>query len=378
MKVLYIINSTIMGGATISFMNMLNGLMTQGVRPVIVMPYGKTDDMFQAFVKENNIQTYKVFLAFSILNRPHSIGKTIKLPLSFMKVVVKKVLSNIQLQRIINKEHPDIIHTNVGIIHEGITVARRNRIPHVMHLREYQDKDFDWIILPSKTGFEKLLRKSTAVVTITDDIRNYFHLHDVPNARTIYNGVLNKSKICFEENRSDYFLCLSRVSREKGHHDVISAFAEFYENHPEYRLIIAGFGDESYIDELKTIAKAKNCLEAVDFAGFVSDVMPLLIKAKALIVASRSEGFGRMTAEAGFAGCIVIGKNTGGTKEIMDKTEGFRFITTDELLRQMEAVHSMPKDNYKKMIVDIQEKCGTMFSVEQNVKNIYEVYKQII
>lgn len=41
----------------------------------------------------------------------------------------------------------------------------------------------------------------------------------------------------------------------------------------------------------------------------------LLLKyASALLVASPSEGLGRMTAEAAFAGCMVIGYNAAGTK----------------------------------------------------------------
>ena len=45
-------------------------------------------------------------------------------------------------------ENPDIIHTNTGVIHEGLKVAKRLKIPHVWHLREYQDKDFNWEAFP--------------------------------------------------------------------------------------------------------------------------------------------------------------------------------------------------------------------------------------
>ena len=41
-------------------------------------------------------------------------------------------------------------------------------------------------------------------------------------------------------------------------------------------------------------------------------------KALALFVPSSFEGFGFITVEAMFCGCLVIGRNTGGTKEQFD------------------------------------------------------------
>ena len=63
MKVLYILNAAFMGGATISFINMLNGLMKKGVIPFIVIPrFGPTDKDFMDYLNANNIQYYKAFL----------------------------------------------------------------------------------------------------------------------------------------------------------------------------------------------------------------------------------------------------------------------------------------------------------------------------
>ena len=86
-------------------------------------------------------------------------------------------------------ENPDIIHTNTGVIHEGLKVAKRLKIPHVWHLREYQDKDFNWEAFPCFSAYCQMLRKSY-VITITNDIKAHFGLLDFPYSRTIYNGVI--------------------------------------------------------------------------------------------------------------------------------------------------------------------------------------------
>ena len=65
-------------------------------------------------------------------------------------------------------------------------------------------------------------------------------------------------------------------------------------------------------------------------------------KATAQIVASRFEGFGFITAEAMFNKCLVIGRNTAGTKEQFDNgvhitgnESGYRFNDIFELVQDM-------------------------------------------
>ena len=61
-------------------------------------------------------------------------------------------------------------------------------------------------------------------------------------------------------------------------------------------------------------------------------------QAKAIIIPSHNEGFGRCMPEAMFNGCLCIGHDTGGTKEQMDNgTEAtgediaLRYQTEDQL-----------------------------------------------
>ena len=65
MKILYILHATVMGGATISFINMINGLKAKGVRPIIIIPKECNDSDFMEFVKNNNIETHKIRIATS-------------------------------------------------------------------------------------------------------------------------------------------------------------------------------------------------------------------------------------------------------------------------------------------------------------------------
>ena len=53
----------------------------------------------------------------------------------------------------------------------------------------------------------------------------------------------------------------------------------------------------------------------VKFLGIRKDIYSLMKNAMALVVSSPSEGFGFITVEAMLNGCLVIGRNTAGTKE---------------------------------------------------------------
>ena len=101
-------------------------------------------------------------------------------------------------------------------------------------------------------------------------------------------------------------------------------------------------------------------------------------KAKALIVASYNEGFGRMTAEAAFCNTIVIGRNTAGTKEILSKTGGLPFNNVTEMTNQMEAISTMSHDEYKIMAQKAQKVAIDCFSIESNVNQVQELYKSIV
>lgn len=375
MKILYILNSTVMGGANISFLNMVTGLQQKGVVPFVALPNCHTNQDFITILEQNRIAYFSVPIAtsvFSHLKKHHF--------LHWLKVLflmpIKKKKSESKLADIIMKVNPDIIHTNVGIVHEGFHLARRYGIPHVWHLREYQTKGFNWHIYPCYKTFCSYLNKSF-VITITDDIKSFFKLDKNGKAHTIYNGIFHKSDVCYIKEKENYFLLSSRISPEKMHLDVVKAFSSFSKK-DSYRLLIAGTGSEEYKAEILKTAKSLRCEDRIDFIGFHHDVRPLMSKAKALIVASWYEGFGRMTAEAAFCGTLTIGRNTAGTKEILDVIGGFPFTTVDEMTLQMEKVAEMFPNDYEAKALTAQKEAVAHYSIENNVNQVYSLYCDVL
>ena len=107
-------------------------------------------------------------------------------------------------------------------------------------------------------------------------------------------------------------------------------------------------------------------------------------KAKALIVPSFFEGFGFITAEAMANGCLVIGRDTAGTKEQFDngnefagKEIGLRFNDNEELVVQMKKAINMSQSELADLI-DSAQIISRRYTIENNTKKIIAYYKQII
>ena len=114
-------------------------------------------------------------------------------------------------------------------------------------------------------------------------------------------------------------------------------------------------------------------------------VRQLMEKATALIMASRAEAFGRVTAEAMFAGCLVIGRDTAGTKEQLDngltqigREIGLRFSNVHELSQHMFDITYKGIETYFPMIKDSQNVVRHLYTTESYAEGVKNFYKQII
>lgn len=385
MKVLYILHSALMGGATIAAINLISNLEHLGVEPIIVVPKFARRIDNTALINEIRSRGWKhEEIVVNALTGPYKKHDYIKNALRTIRRITFHILSYHQLSKIIEKYQPDIIHTNTGVVQEGYQLSKKYNIEHVWHVREYQDKDFSYRFFPSKETVMNYYADSNTIC-ITEDIQRYFGLIDSKNSRVIYDPLfsINDVPTC-PQDKENYFLTASRISPEKGIHTIIEGFAGLISSLPPqekaiYKLMIAGEGGSAYCDSLKELCINLNIEENVEFIGFQKDVKPLMKKAKALMVGSFAEGFGMMTAEANMMGCPVIGKNTAGTKEIIGLTGGgLLFDTQAELLNAIKQIAGMPSNEIcAKMKLPMQIAVRT-FNRERSAEAVYSYYLDIL
>lgn len=115
------------------------------------------------------------------------------------------------------------------------------------------------------------------------------------------------------------------------------------------------------------------------------DIYSLMKDAMALIVPSYWEGFGFITTEAMFNGCLVIGRNTSGTKEQFDngldrhkKEIALRFNTQKELENHMKDIATNGIESYFPIIDLAKETVLALYTIEDYTKTVYDYYREIV
>lgn len=125
-------------------------------------------------------------------------------------------------------------------------------------------------------------------------------------------------------------LAVGRLSREKGHADLVRSFAAVRGLHPglNVRLVIVGEGPER--DRVEAEARALGVFGHVVFAGHTSDVRPYYAAADVLALPSHSEGSPNVLLEAMAAGLPVVATAVGGVPEIAEDGESALLVPARE------------------------------------------------
>ncbi|MGM9838201.1 MAG: glycosyltransferase [Paludibacteraceae bacterium] len=390
MKLLYIISATqVTGGGSKSFLNMLYGVMRLGVEPMVVCP--DEGQMYQD-LKAKGIPVATMFCRFSTY--PPTL--TLKDKLMFLPRFCGRLLANWigfhQVSAIAQQFKPDIIHTNVSVINIGYKVAQHLHIPHIWHIREYGDIDFDLHYYSSKQKqITRYHAPQSYTICITKDIQRHHCLQQYVNSRVIYNGVLSNDAITYF-SKKPYLLFVGRIQPAKGTLPLLKAYAEYCKVCPNpLPLHIAGqISDVAYAEVCRKVIKENALQDKVTYLGEIRDILPLYQEAQTLIVPSISEGFGRITAEAMFQGCLVVGNNTAGTKEQFDnglectgQEIALRYTTQNQLVQCLWDItcaveHATFEQEYKPMILRAQDTIKQLYTTETHAKRVFEFYQSII
>ena len=377
MKILYVLSgTTIYGGATKAFMNLLKGVRIMGVETCVFCP--DNGGIYSELVS-NGIPVSTSNFRFACWPPSRCIFDLFLFVPRLLHHVSLNIIAYYRLLHFARQERPDIIHTNVSVVDIGFKVAKKLGIPHVWHVREYGDFDFDFDFAPTYASFlRKLNSEGNYCLAITNGVKEHHKLTD-RNCDVIYDGVLSEKSCRYNPHKSAYFLFAGRLEEAKGIEMCIRAYVSYYyDTKTKTELWIAGDAIESqYFMFLKKLASGV----PVKFLGMRKDIYDLMFNAKALVVPSRHEGFGFITAEAMFNGCLVIGRNTSGTKEQMDnglrmtgKEIALRFETEEELSEQLREVDSRETAAFEDMIIRGQKTAATLYSSENHIRKVWNVY----
>ena len=382
MRILYISNSTSGGGAPTSLSNLLSKLDKKH-EIAVVMPSqtGMLYDITQKLaIKTYADQPYCLDVWPKVIN-------PIKLVKRFYSLYLNQTRIRAYIGSILDEFKPDIVHTNVGPLAIAAEECAKRGIPHVWHMREYQDKDFGLRFFPSKSRFRKMIhQEGNYNLAITQDIFRHWNLREGLD-EVIYNGIRrSEGEVVPYKTELSYFLYAARIEPSKGLMTLLKAFRLYKKKGGSSRLLVVGKPCGLYSILCKVYVRLAGLMDSVQFAGYRSDVYSLMAGADAFVMTSLSEGFGLTTAEAMLNKCLVIARNTAGSKEQLDRglaltgsEVGLRFDTINQLADHLYDVESKRNaSTFESMKMNAFKTVDELYTVEGYASNVEEFYNKVL
>lgn len=379
MKIFYVCHITNLSGASKALLNLVQ-VVSKDNDVYILLPENKgwlVDEL-----RKIDVKLY--FVNYGLMWYPR------KLKIFFRLHTIKGMwysLKNMKsakryIYNLLQEIQPDIVHCNCGPLDISLDACLKLSIPHVWHLREYQDKDFNCSMFYGKRHFVKRLHtKGNFNIAITNGVFEHFSLR--PCDRVIYDGPIDVNKIVNCSKKDKIVLFVGNFLKAKKPDVAIRAFLKFHNVATNYKMYIVGaFLDVNYYNECCKLVEVNAAQSFVKFLGRRDDVYELMAQSEMLIVPSIFEGFGFITAEGMANGCVVLGRNTAGTKEQFDvglkmtgREIGFRFTTEADLVQCMEKVS---KTDCSGMLKAAKNVVLSNYTQGIHAQKVMDYYKKIL
>nr|WP_272592118.1 glycosyltransferase family 4 protein [Salinibacter ruber] len=367
---MFITHYTGLYGANRSLLGLIDGIKNHGVKPYVLAP---EEGAITEALSDRGITYYtspfKNWVAQDRLKAPARLGMNlIMLPSLVLKVLQWNV---------------DLIHTNSSVTPIGALLAEVLSLPHVWHVREFGEADYnlkyDW----GETLFQTFMSRAEATIAVSEAVRCGVLSHVDSPCQVVYNGVISTERLGQLKQENDLrtrrdtsytFAIVGVISPSKGQEQALRAFHQLSRENKDVHLLIAGDGGSEYVESLHELCHSLDLNQLVSFLGYVSDPFEVYLRADAVLMCSPHEAMGRVTAEAMATGRPVIGYDNAGTSELIDdERNGLLYDgTTDDLARCMHRLMNNPDWGYR-LGEHGEKKAAQKFTNEVYAKKVYEV-----
>ena len=335
-KMLFISHEKDRNGSTNSMITLIKELIKNYDYEIDVLlpfwgPAAKT-------LKQNGI-SYKIFYYFD--------NKRVVNKKKILRESVKEVVNCLAVERLIQylkRVKYDYIISNSSAVDIGVRAALKINVRHVYYVREFMEEDFSFEYR-NKKRMKKMLEFSNKVIFVSNAVANkYVKLYKLENYKVIYNAI-NPENYLIEnhkilERKELRFIQVGMLSEGKGTKSSIE-FIEKLRRTVKCHLTLAGSGSEIYIQKLYEYIEKNQLKENISIIPYTNDIKALFKEEDIILINSKSEGFGRVTVEGMLGGLLAVGKNTGGTKEVITNGEtGILFENCDDFLCAMHEIYN--------------------------------------
>lgn len=274
----------------------------------------------------------------------------------------------------------DCIYTNSSQTGIGAQCAELTNLPHIWHIREYGELDYQFIFYKGRKYFNTWANKAAAIISMSQGITNTVLVDIKAPVYSLHDGIIQSSVLQNISPRTQVpkdfwtFLIIGAIHPAKRQFEVLKAFRSLLQTHKNVHLKIVGKGRKLYLLKMKFYAFLYGMNESVQFIPYVSNPYEEHVKSDVLIMNSKSEGMGRVTLESMVVGNPVIGYASGGTIELIhDKVDGYLYQGgIKELTQCMKSIMSNV-EQYQRMSKNGRKKIEEKYTLElfgEKINNI--------
>ena len=253
---------------------------------------------------------------------------------SFLSITTLYDLSAVsQLLEILRREDVDILHTHLS--HANILggiAGRFARIPVVSTLHNTRSSSMRNAL--GRPFVERIVLRflTSKVIAVGHTVANT-HQSFFPGGklRTVPNSVNNSAELSMEgrdvlrqkisgDSCRMIALTIGRLIMQKGHSEMLSAFAKVHSQHPDAVLAFAGDG---YLrEDLEEQARSLDLDGSVRFLGYREDILSLLGASDLYVNSSHWEGLSVAMLEAMSVGVPVLATSVGDAPYLLAEGRG--------------------------------------------------------
>ncbi|MEW6126323.1 MAG: glycosyltransferase family 4 protein [Acidobacteriota bacterium] len=298
------------------------------------------------------------------------------------------------VKKLVNQLQPEVIQTHNVKSHFLVNASGLWRdIPWVIFHHGYTATDFKMQLYNQLDRIS--IRNAARVVTMNQAFGQHLEAIGAKSAsiRILHNAVdvenltnINqqetenlKTRLGIADNQP-VVIAIGRLSKEKGHLDLIRAFARLLELDAQTsaRLLIVGDGPERPV--LEETANNLGLKARVVFAGQISDVKPFYALADLLVLPSHSEGSPNVLLEAMAARVPAIATAVGGVPEIATHNETAWLVNARDTQAMAQAMRTLLTERAwaLQLAENAQQHIIKHHSPDARLRSLLEIYREVV
>lgn len=318
MRVLFITPISSLYGANKSLLTLIEYLTNNDIECLV----GISSKGRIAQELDNKNIAYFNFPFFTSVISKDSRLKTLKATIKFISNIPALVFFLIKIIYF----RPKIIYSNSSITSLGYYLSAITSIKHIWHIREFGESDYNLTQEFGVKYFKWKLSQADHIICVSKAVKNYFKLSEQSySVSVIYNGVFSEQlfKLIDSSNVKRFrnttrLVIAGAISENKGQRIAVKAISILRKKY-DITLNIYGEGSQKDYMDLRDLINKLELKNYVHIKKYSTNIFKVLKKQDILLVCSTFEAMGRITAEGLVSGIPIVGNDSAGTRELLQR-----------------------------------------------------------